>query len=838
MNKIFLSHSSKDKPYVSYIAECFGKDNCVYDQMCFEAGMKNLDEIFRGIDHTGIFVVFLSNNSLDSDWVQKELSIADERLNHDVRKLSQILPIIIDPSITHNDSRIPSFIKNGFGSYNLRVIASNVVAYRKIKAQQVKYLMENHLLQPDMMECFYGRDEEIASFKKAFDAGDGIKCVVANGFPGIGRKAYLLQCLRNTKIIEEYYTPPTISLNGLESIEDLIIKLSEIGFGDNTLETVATLVGIDSKIDILKNVFQDIQNYQEQVIIYDDNCLINRRGEIVYWFTRALQAIRPEVTFVIASSNAIGMYALRANPSVFSQPLTSLPYTEWMGLMRVYGKKLGVELSLEDRSYFKDILTGYPPQVRYCVERIKDTSITEVKDSSYRIIERFSPKVTEMLESAIPKELHEDGYGLLSFISSYGIVPTDLLVAVLKAKDSYRDLFSLFKTLTICRYLGISNEYVEVNPVISDYIQRGRFDLPDDIREILSERLSAFNALIEVADRTKAEDFENLKYYLKANIIAGKSIPERFMYSTLYLSSIYDLYNHQKYTQVINLVQKLKDTNAFSRYDVPVQIRIQGYYCRSLARETNAKFYEEVEFFHHGDDKDDDNEYNFLRGFMFRHNSEYGKALERYRRVLDKQPRHRSAMREIVIVYRGLEDYESAYEYAKTNYLRDPENLYQIQPFFEILVRKPETERTDTENQYIDEMLKTTDRISAAKPNTTYYEILGQYAAYIEKDKNRSIALLTEGVKKFPDSSYVVKSLFDCSELFGDMTNMSLAITHMETLTSDNKATKIAYDIRMALYNAHQRKPADFVYHCISSIAGIDDEAKARITKRVQTIMK
>lgn len=63
MNKVFLPHSSQDNDYVSYIANLFGKDKCVYDAMCFEAGMKNLDEIFREMEKTGMFVVFLSEHS-------------------------------------------------------------------------------------------------------------------------------------------------------------------------------------------------------------------------------------------------------------------------------------------------------------------------------------------------------------------------------------------------------------------------------------------------------------------------------------------------------------------------------------------------------------------------------------------------------------------------------------------------------------------------------------------------------------------------------------------------------------------------------------------------------
>lgn len=156
MHKVFLSHSNKDKSYVSYIAERFGKDQCVYDSLCFEAGMKTLDEIYREMDKTSIFVIFLSDNSLESDWVKKELAIADEMLNHDVWKISKIFPIIIDPKINHDDPRIPDFIKNGFSSYNLRVITSKIVAYRKIKAQQVKFLLDNHMVSRENNECFYG----------------------------------------------------------------------------------------------------------------------------------------------------------------------------------------------------------------------------------------------------------------------------------------------------------------------------------------------------------------------------------------------------------------------------------------------------------------------------------------------------------------------------------------------------------------------------------------------------------------------------------------------------------------------------------------------------------
>lgn len=837
MDKIFLSHSSKDKPYVSYIAEHIGKDKCVYDAMCFEAGIKNLDEIFREMGKTSIFVIFISENSLESCWVKKELAIADERLNHDPKKILQIFPIIIDPNISHDDPRIPDFLKIGFGSYNLKVITSNIVAYRKIKTLQRKHILESNLMLQKIDNCFYGRDEEILNFKKAFDSKEGIKVLVASGIMGIGRKSYLLQCLKQSELIEKYYTPPVISLSVFASIEDVIVKLSEIGFGNYSLETVTALPDMDKKIDALASILKCIQDYKEQVVIYDDGCLINRQGEMIYWLEKAIATIRNETTILIASRYMVNIYCLRENSSIFAQSLSALSYLEWMGLMRVYAQNCHMELTQDDRAYFKDILTGYPPQIIYCVDMMKNTSVEEVKRNPRQIIESFSPKVTEMLESVLPMEIKEDAYGLLAFASWYGIVPGDLLSVVLDIKGNYKKSFSLFKALTICRYLGINNEYIEVNPVIADYIQRNRYDVPTDIKDILQKRLDKFNESIEVAENTITEDFEDLKYYLKANIIADREIPERFMYSTLYLSSIYELYNNQKYKQVISLVEKLKEVSAFERYDCPIQTRMQEYYCRSLAREVDMKFYVEVEFFSQENESKNINEYNFLRGFMYRNNSEYDKALERYKRVLEKQPKHRSAMREIVIVYRGLEDYESAYEYAKANYLRESDNLYQIQPYFEILIRKPKQSRTAEEQQVINEMLQTVNRINAIKPSTTYYEILGQYAAYEENDRIRALAILNEGLKKFPESSYIIKSLFDCCEITHDMQGMEKALEMMKPLAKESKATKVAYHFRQALYYAYQRKPRDFIDNYINGIDGINDETKERLKRKVARII-
>lgn len=836
MNKVFLSHSSKDKPYVKYIAKKFGRNHCVYDAACFEAGMKTLDEIFREMDNTSIFVVFISNSALDSEWVQKELTIAEERLGHDYHKLSQIFPIIIDPTISHNDSRIPDFIKKGFGAYNLRVITNAKVAFRKIKAQQTRFLLENDLKKPS--HVFYGRDLEISKFKTAFDSGEPIKCLIASGFSGIGRKSYMLECLKETQIIEPYYLPPAILVKNPDSIEDVIVKLSQIGFGNYALEDITAMPDMESKIDALCNILMTIQDYNEQVLIYDENCLIDRRGDLVYWFERALKEIRNEVTVIIAARAEVNPIYLRKNQYIFAAALSTLPQSEWSGLMRVYGKQLGLDLTSEDRNYFREVITGYPPQVLFTVNMMNDTSIEEAKNSTHIIAEHFSTKITDMLNSIIPDDLKEETYGFLSFISTYGVVPTDLIQLVVKSNEKYKRVFSLLKTYTVCRYLGTAHEYVEINPLVSDFIQRSRFVLPKDIRQILDSRLTEIQTVVDAGESTITEDFEDLKYYLRHSIIQGKEIPDKFMYSTLYLSSIYELYNNQKYSQVIALVEKLKESRAFDRYDQPAKDRIQSYYCRSLARQTDDKFYTEVEYFNPRCNPENQDEYNFLRGFMNRHESKYDKALAWFNKVLSHQPKHKSAMREIVTVYRGLEDFDSAYEYAKANYLNEKENLYHIQPYFEILIRKDAESLSADEENHISEMLSTVANMMKTNPAATHYEILGQHAAFVEKDLHRAVAVLEEGSRKHPESSYLVKYLFDCYELFEDMNGMEATLKRLEPFGRTNKAALIAYKIRLAIFYAYQCKNREFIKSVVDAIPSVNKESKNRLMRKISTILR
>ena len=126
MNKAFLSHSSAQKDFVRKVADILGPSRCVFDEYCFETGEKILDEILRTLSSSDLFVLFLSNEALNSEWVQREILNADSLFKSN--KIKQIFPILIDRSINPvTDGRIPDWMKE----YLLKYVPSPSIAINK-----------------------------------------------------------------------------------------------------------------------------------------------------------------------------------------------------------------------------------------------------------------------------------------------------------------------------------------------------------------------------------------------------------------------------------------------------------------------------------------------------------------------------------------------------------------------------------------------------------------------------------------------------------------------------------------------------------------------------------
>lgn len=94
MIKAFISHSSKQKVFVTELVEKLGRDFCIVDCYNFKSAYKTINEIYKNIDKSSVFVLLLSKESISSDWVSTEIRYARTKLQNE--QIDRFWPFIVD----------------------------------------------------------------------------------------------------------------------------------------------------------------------------------------------------------------------------------------------------------------------------------------------------------------------------------------------------------------------------------------------------------------------------------------------------------------------------------------------------------------------------------------------------------------------------------------------------------------------------------------------------------------------------------------------------------------------------------------------------------------------
>lgn len=96
MSKVFISHSHKDHPFAQKLAQDLDSRgvDVWYSQWNMKPGDSLVRKVAEGIISSGAMLVLLSRNSVESEWVEKELNLA---MRNNLAKLGmRILPVLIE----------------------------------------------------------------------------------------------------------------------------------------------------------------------------------------------------------------------------------------------------------------------------------------------------------------------------------------------------------------------------------------------------------------------------------------------------------------------------------------------------------------------------------------------------------------------------------------------------------------------------------------------------------------------------------------------------------------------------------------------------------------------
>ncbi|EQB3644714.1 toll/interleukin-1 receptor domain-containing protein [Raoultella ornithinolytica] len=105
MSSVFLSHNSKDKPFVRKLADSLRSEGHIVwiDEAEINIGDSLIEKIRDGLDKVDFVAAILSEHSIASAWVQRELDISSNREIAEKRVI--LLPLMLQ----HID--LPGFLK-------------------------------------------------------------------------------------------------------------------------------------------------------------------------------------------------------------------------------------------------------------------------------------------------------------------------------------------------------------------------------------------------------------------------------------------------------------------------------------------------------------------------------------------------------------------------------------------------------------------------------------------------------------------------------------------------------------------------------------------------------
>ena len=763
----YLAHSSSCKDFVRNVAEKIGMDNCILDEYTFESGMKTWDEIERTLEITDVFVLFLSDKALESGWVKKELSTAHKLLK--INTIKKIFPIIIDDNVKHDDPRIPEWMRN---TYNLRYVASPIIAYNKINQRLTEVTWIQHPKTLEREQIFIGRNDISEAFQERVGSPNLQKpiCVIAAGIPSIGRRSFLKEAFRRIGIMNKAYQPNLISLQSTDSIEDLIYKLKDLGYSkDVDLKNLLTTT-VEYKVSIAVKLIKDIHVAKQKLLILDNACIVTHTRDIRDWFVKILSNLKDINQTIIGVASSVRPARHNTYPltNLFTLEVSELTRPQRETLFTTYLELENIDLNRTDINDFLDFLSGYPEQIIFLVDMIKNEGLPYVKKNQDLIINFNSDKALILLQRYM-SDLN--ALQLLSFLAKSELIDYYLINYVFGEDKSYENLLNEFLGYGICELYGSNKEYIRMNDIIRDYILRNKVDLPKKYEQ----KLEKF--VLEIINNDKYEE-ENVSHFMivmKKALSMGHKLDDRFLLPSHFLSTMIDKYNNKHYAEVISLADRalLNESNL----DFLIVKDIRYYLCRSLARLGHDRFAVEVH-------KIDGADHDFLFGFYYRLKGKPLKAIEKQKKALKQRPDFQAAKRELVKNYVTIEEYEFALEMAGENYRRSKFNPFHIQAYAQCLMR---TDKNKELGKAVELLLENLEKIKTDKSNNVtqmYLELKAEYLAFYENDEVGAMAIINSAINEDPNLPYHYVTKFHICNKFDNYEEMENAVMQLEKIVS------------------------------------------------------
>lgn len=593
---------------------------------------------------------------------------------------------------------------------------------------------------------FVGRNNEIEQFQNILYSERASKTTsfVVSGRQGVGREAFVRECIRQDKGQREY-EPYTLSIGRNSNIELFLIQLNSICRNYSEDAFVQLLKGgteekVEAAVAMLNSLFQD----DDYLVLYDDG------GSCIRYNRKLSEWFKTVVTHPMLHGG-IHLYVI-SNISVSYSRITTeddVAYITLYGLSLSDRKKLlykclsnHEEIIPEDQiQLLADKLVYSPSQLVKVVEDIK------AKDSKY-VISHLNDyqvagdnRIISLFKNYDTPE-HPEARDLLVLLSKIEYVSRNILRAIYpKTMPEIEEEIDRFMAGGIVERFGEWMDLIRLDSSVSDYLRRNKISYRDKtmqghVTDTLADLINEKGLI--------TEDYSTYLYRIRQGVRKGRFSEESYLVPSVLVNTISEAYDGRDWGMTIKLCENILSSRP--NYFQEVYREIRYWYCLALARMGNEeKLHQQLQYFYGAD-------LHFLKGFYLRIKKEYSKAEAEYQKTLSISPGMSRAKREMVLVLQAQHKFSSALEMAETNYERDPENAYHVHAYFRCLVRKKDI--TYEDRQLLKNFMEDSDNLFKSKFYTEGMKF--EYSRFIDRVKPDVLLLkANELLQKYPEATYI-----------------------------------------------------------------------------------
>lgn len=743
MIKAFISHSSKQKQFALDLVESLGRDYCMIDSYNFEPAFKSIDEIYKAIDTSTVFVLLISKEALNSDWVNNEIRYAKNKLSH--TDYDRFWPYIVD-SLTFEEC--PEWMRDE-ECFNMKQFHSVKTLARDIEQKFRKIIWARDARRMQLDNLMVGRNVDIAKFEDKFQSlrGFNLKALIVSGRNGVGKDTFAMQCMKKVGYAPEI-VPYRISTSPHENIENFINYLNLIinQYDDNQIVEVFALPPKD-KAHIAVQLLNKLYETGTVVFVNDNMSCILPNRKLPEWMLDILNDsdLNNQLGLFLLSHRVPNSFIEAEVPVVAHIQLQPLDRKDREKLFISYIRAYNIQgITQTDVDFFVDKLLQSPSQIIQAVKALYTTDKTLVKRDIGSLVQQGDKKVQPILDHFSDDEQRY----LLIILSRIDFISYQVLEDIFGSRiiETMDTLYEMMEYGVVTTF-GPSEQFFRLDHFVSDYIRRCRFALPKDwdvsINEVFEKRIAKSNSI--------TEDTSLYLYDIKRKIMSGKGDSDALLLPSVVLTSVMEVYDEKNYPLVRDICYSV--LNGSHTYYSEMEHELRYWLCSALCRLQDERFFDEVKVFNDAD-------YYFLRGFYSRNAKDFASAENFYNKALAKAPKLKRAKREMVTALLAQNKYEMALHLAKENYESDPENSYQIYGYFRCLVKKKGLERVDI--QQLDELMEAMKNNYSNKHEELYTSMNIEYQAYVEHlPPSKVFDIIAEAEKSYPNSVNVERASYN-----------------------------------------------------------------------------